>query len=386
MGGIIMNISWENSDSYLLLNPSYSEAEQERFQLILKAAHGWPGHLWLSTSGSSAIKWVGLSKQALLASAKAVNQHLNSYQGDCWVTALPDFHVGGLGIWARAYLSGAKVHDFKQSHPGKWRTDQFYHFLQQTKATLTSLVPAQLYDLVALKWQAPPSLRAVIIGGGAIIPSLYEQAIALKWPILPSYGLTECASQVATAPLDSWKLEKMPALQLLMHIQGCEQEGRLCFAGPSLLSAYAYLNDQEVQFVDPKVKGWFKSEDRGSIQNGELSIWGRADAIYKVGGENVDLSRLEAHLQTLRLQLAITAEIALVAMPDSRLGHTIQLASNSAHLEPLIPLIQKFQQTVLPFEKIRKVYLLPQLPRSPLGKILKQDLMKQLHSTDGIVL
>ncbi len=377
-----MNLSWENHESLLLLNPSYSREEQKRFQLILKTAHAWPGHIWLSTSGSSGPKWVGLAKQALLSSAAAVNQHLNSHQDDRWVNALPHFHVGGLGVWARAYLSGAVVYDFKKDYPGKWQPADFYRYIQHTKGTLTALVPTQLHDLIALGWQAPSSLRAVVIGGGALLPSLYEQAVALNWPILPSYGLTECASQVATASLDSWKLQKMPSLQLLMHLRGCEREGRLCFAGSSLLSTYAYLEGEEVHFIDPKVEGWFISEDRGTIQKEQVTVLGRVDAVFKVGGENVDLVRLETHLQILRLQLKTEAEVTLVAMPDTRLGQSIHLASDSPNKEQLAPLIQQFQQTVLPFERIRKIYLLRQLPRSSLGKILKQQLITQICSTE----
>ena len=379
-----MNLSWESAESHLLLNPSYTEQERVGFQCILKDAVAWPGHIWLSTSGSSVLKWVGLSKQALLASAEAVNKHLESCKEDRWVNALPSFHVGGLGIWARGYLSGARVYDFKQVCPGKWRAEDFYHYILHTKGTLTSLVPTQLHDLVVLRIQAPSSLRVVVLGGGSLHQSVYEQAIALGWPVLPSYGMTECASQVATAPLGSWKYPKLPFLQLLTHMQGCQREGRLCFAGSSLLSTYAYFEDNHVQFVDPKVNGWFMSEDRGSIMNGQVNIVGRADAIFKVGGENVDLSRLETHLQTLRLQLSIVAEVTLIAVPDSRLGHSIHLASNSPHKEQCSLLIQQFQKTVLPFERIRKMYLLKQLPRSSLGKILKGELMTLISSCIAI--
>ncbi len=379
-----MNICWENSDSLLLMNPRYSIDEQNRFQRILENASNFPAHIWLSTSGSSSPKWVGLSKQALLISAEAVNRHLESGSQDCWIHVLPDFHVGGLSIWARAYLSGAKVCDFKQSHAGKWQPGEFYRFLQETKGTLTALVPTQLHDLLVLGYRAPSSLRAVIIGGGALLPSLYEKALTLDWPVLPSYGLTECASQVATACLDSWKETSIPSLHMLSHVQGCEKEGRLCIRGTSLLSCYAYLKEMEVQFIDPKVNGWLVTEDRGYIQNGKLKILGRADAMIKVGGESVDLARLETHLQTLRLQLNIKAEVALVAMPDTRLGHRIHLTSSSAHIQELNFLIQQFQQTVLPFERIRKVSLVPQLPRSSLGKIHQQELMNLVYSVGGV--
>jgi O-succinylbenzoic acid--CoA ligase len=379
-----MNISWESAESYLFLNPSYSKNDQRRFYGILEAAYAWPAHVWLSTSGSSVQKWVGLSKQALLASAQAVNQHLNSSKADRWVNALPSFHVGGLGVWARAYLSGAKVYDFKRHYSGKWRAEDFYGYIQQIEGTLSALVPTQLYDLVTLGKQAPASLRALIIGGGTLLPSLYERAVALGWPVLPSYGLTECASQVATATLESWQQNQVPPLQLLPHLQACEQEGHLCFAGSALLSTYAYFANQKISFVDPKVQGWLISEDRGMIQNGQLHVLGRADAILKIGGENVDLACLENHLQTLRLKMAMDAEVTLIAMPDTRLGHSIYLVSSSSQ-KKIKPLVEQFQQSVLPFERIRKICFVPQLPRSPLGKILKSALIDRLSKQEYFI-
>lgn len=375
----MIDVNWEDSESYILINPTYSKSDQERFYTILQAAHAWPGHIWLSTSGSSVQKWVGLSKQALLASAQAVNQHLDSHREDRWVHALPFFHVGGLGIWARAYLSGAQVYDFKEQHPGKWQADKFYSYMEEVQGTLTALVPAQLHDLVMLERRAPSSLRAMVIGGGALLPQLYEKAIRLGWPILPSYGLTECASQVATASLNSWQQNQIPSLQLLSHLQACEKEGHLCFKGLSLLSTYAYLDQEKLQFCDPKVEEWLISEDRGMIQNRELHLFGRADAMLKVGGENVDVARLENHLQTLCLEMRIEAEVTLLAMPDVRLGYCIQLASNS-NQEKITPLIEQFQKTVLPFERIRKIHFLPQLPRSSLGKILKKELQDLIQN------
>lgn len=371
-------INWENSESHVLVNPSYSTAEHTRFQNILGAASDWEGHIWLSTSGTSSPKWVGLSKQALLASACAVNHHLEIDTNDAWVNPLPHFHVGGLGILARAHLSGAVCHDFKRAFPGKWEPEAFYHYLCEMQGTLTSLVPAQLHDLIKLGKKAPPSLRAVVIGGGAILPLLYEKSLGLNWPILPSYGMTECASQIATAPLECWKQGVMPCLHLLSHVQGCVENRNLCFAGPSLLSAYAYLDQDQVVFVDPKRQGWLKTEDRGKIENGIVEVYGRSDNVLKVGGESVDLDRLENHLHALKLQSQFSYEVALVAMKDSRLGDSIHLASDSPSLELLASLLNIYQGSVLPFERIRRTHLFKELPRSPLGKILKQNLVDMI--------
>jgi O-succinylbenzoic acid--CoA ligase len=100
-------IDWRSDESHLLLNPRMPREERRRLEsyvVPLKA------HVWLATSGTSgALKLTALSKKALLASAASVNRHLQSYSKYVWCCVLPTFHVGGLGIYARALLSGARV-------------------------------------------------------------------------------------------------------------------------------------------------------------------------------------------------------------------------------------------------------------------------------------
>jgi o-succinylbenzoate---CoA ligase len=175
-----VDIDWLSTDSHVLLNPRMPEEERRRLESLVVDL---PGHVWLATSGTTgALKLTALSKRALLASAAAVNRHLQSDDRDVWLCVLPTFHVGGLGIYARAFLSGARV------VTSGWED-----------VTLASLVPAQVTDLVRDRVEAPPSLRAVVVGGGALSEELYAAARALGWPLLPSYGMTECCSQVATA-------------------------------------------------------------------------------------------------------------------------------------------------------------------------------------------
>jgi O-succinylbenzoic acid--CoA ligase len=371
-----MQIDWEGDGSAVLANPAYSSEEKARFdQIVRLTASIHPAHLWLATSGSTVQKWVGLSKKAILASATAVNAHLESDHTDRWVQTLPTFHVGGLGILARAYLSGAAVYDLKSAHPGKWQPEHFFGFLAETKGTLTSLVPAQLHDLVLLQRHAPPSLRAVVIGGGQLQERLYRQAMALGWPVLPSYGMTECASQIATAPL-GWIEDSYPPLKLLSHLEGEEREGRLRFRGASLLSAYALAAEGEITVSDPKEAGWLTTEDRGNIHEGVVTILGRAGGLIKIGGENVDVDRLEANFQQLKDQLGVDIDATLVPVPDERLGFTIHLAAVQGDDSSLEQLIQRFNAIVLPFERIRGCRFVSHLPRSPLGKIIRSALLK----------
>ena len=100
-------IDWTSKESHVLLNPRMPPEEEARLRsLVIDLT----AHIWLATSGTTGIlKLTALSKDAMLASAAAVNRHLASDARDVWSCVLPAFHVGGLGIFARAFLTGARV-------------------------------------------------------------------------------------------------------------------------------------------------------------------------------------------------------------------------------------------------------------------------------------
>jgi O-succinylbenzoic acid--CoA ligase len=313
-----------------------------------------PGHLWLATSGTTgALKLTALAKKAMLASAAAVNRHLDSDAKDVWLNVLPTFHVGGLGIHARAFLSGARV------VTTEWDPRQF---ATQQEMTLSSLVPAQVRDLVHQSLKPERQLRAIVVGGGALEPSLYEEARNLGWPLLPSYGMTETCSQVATATLAS------PELFLLDHVEArTEEDGRLSFRGESLLTGYGTATG----FIDPRREGWFLTEDLGTVNTGRLKVEGRRGDFVKIGGESVDLARLDAILATIA-----GLDAAVLAVPDARLGHVIHLAITR---DGDAGIREQFDVRVHPFERARALHVVPEIPRSPLGKLLRKQLLEGLE-------
>jgi O-succinylbenzoic acid--CoA ligase len=261
------------------------------------------------------------------------------------------FHVGGLGIYARAYLSGAEVISMA------WDPATF----AEQPMTLSALVPAQVRDLVKAGLTPPKSLRAIVIGGGATSEELYRDAIAAGWPVLPSYGMTECCSQIATARPGS------PDLIVLDHIEvEATEESFLAFRGDSLLTGYI----TEDGFHDPKVDGWLITEDRGSLEGNLLRIRGRSGDFIKIGGESVDLARLDQILMSIA-----GLDAAIVAVPDARLGHVIHLAAAS---ENGARIAAEYDARVLPFERARAVHRVAVIPRTPLGKLMRKTLLEEL--------
>ncbi|HEX7828820.1 MAG TPA: AMP-binding protein [Thermoanaerobaculia bacterium] len=336
-----MDIDWLSDESHVLLNPRMPADERARLESYVVDLSG---HLWLATSGTTgALKLTGLSKAAMLASAAAVNRRLQSDERDVWLGVLPTFHVGGLGIVARAFLSGARV-------VREWGDD----------VTLASLVPAQVSDLVKAGTRLPKSLRAMIVGGGALSEELYRAGNDLGWPLLPSYGMTETCSQVATAVPGS------PELVLLDHAEArVEEDGRLAFRGASLFSGYATQDG----FVDPKIDGWFVTEDLGAVEGNTLRIIGRRGDFVKIGGESVDLARLDAIVASIA-----GLHAAIAAVPDERLGHVIHLFADPSVDATVVA--AQYDGRVHPFERARQVHRVAEIPRSSLGKLLRKELVK----------
>jgi o-succinylbenzoate---CoA ligase len=324
-------IDFESAESHLLLNPRMPDAERKRLEAIVPNI---AAHVFVATSGSTgAIKLVALSKEAILASAAAVNERLEVTSRDVWAAVLPPFHVGGLGVYARCHLAGATALTMP------WDPLAF----AESEATIASLVPAQVRDLVAAGLRPSKTLRAILVGGG-----IFEMSVS-EWPTLPSYGMTECSSTVAIEGT------------LLNHIDARrEPDGRLAFRGSSLLTGYA----TEDGLIDPKIDGWFISEDLGDVNGRTLRVEGRAGDFVKIGGESVDLKRLDRILHELAGD-----DAAIFAAPDDRLGQVIHLATT---VEPSF--VDAFNDRVHPFERIREVHRVESIPRSPLGKLLRAKL------------
>ncbi len=365
-------IHWESEESHILLNPCLIEtffkedSSKENLERIGHLHEEDPklrGHLWFLTSGTTGgPKWVALSKVAFLEAAQSVNDYLEIVKEDRFLNVLPEFHVGGLAIEARAYLSGSSVNRVDDNW--KWNPSEFTQKIIQEKTTLTSLVPTQVFDLVTDGQVCPGSLRAVVVGGDRLSTKLYTRARELGWPLLPSYGMTETSALVAGASLDSLQEKKFPKVEILSHMQIKEGlKGFLCFKGKGLLTGY-YLEDG---FIDPKSDGWFKSEDRGVVMNGgDLSVLGRGNGFFKIKGENISLF----HLREKWSQLSLSLEHHLSVTNDERQGKSLILLTKNPQEGEILK--KQFNKQVNPFERIDKIVVVSEILRTELGKVIEE--------------
>lgn len=400
-------MSFDFAHTQLILNPRMPEKSCEDFerawqqvilpQLQLKNEKYF-GIVSSGSSGDPLGRLFVLSREAIFSSAQAVNQWFDCSREDIWLKVLPTFHVGGIGILARAQLSGAKIYESKMN---RWNARNFYEELVVSRATLISLVATQLFDLVEEELKAPEFLRVVILGGGPLHADLRERAISLGWPVYPSYGLTECCSQVATARFcdqndDSNNDKNDVKLFPLSHVKLRIGEGGIIeiqspalFTGHLSFSKTELLDHNTEQVNESKLNArfsefasgsWFQTSDCGSLEfDGSLKVLGRSSDFVKIAGEGVIVSRLEERLLKIKMLLALKGDVAILAQPDARLGAKIILLTN-LETDDSENLVKKFNESVLPFERIREFHRLKEIPRSPLGKLLRESAFSAIQN------
>lgn len=327
-----------------------------------------PRCVCFATSGSTGNpSWVVLAKDALLASARAVNRHLLVTADSHWGLALPLHHVGGFGVAARAFAAGCGFSCFDR----KWNAPLFCSWLQENRITHTSLVPTQVHDLVAARLMAPAGLVAAVVGGGRLAGALGRSARDLGWPVLASYGMTEAASQIATQRLSDrtqpYHPEPLPPLDI-WQVE-TSTDGRIRIAGPALFSGW--LRETGGMWVfEERVGDWFTANDAGVVSPSGLRILGRADGLVKILGELVSPERIESELAALS-----GIPLAVLAVPDVRAGNRlVPVVETGCAPAAVATMMETHHAACAGYERLSRPVYVDVIPRSPLGKVRRAEL------------
>lgn len=363
---------WESAETHVALAPGERADGLREFVNGKLGRQGW---CFFQTSGSEGKrKWVGLTKESLLTSAKAVNAHFGITERDHWLLALPTHHVGGFGVLARVFLSGSEVTRLD----GKWDAAAFVHCCQEAGATLASLVPTQVFDLVTAKLAAPKTMRVALVGGGAMSIELEQAALALGWPVRRTYGMTETCSQVASQRTAGDEMEVLPIWDV-----NTDTDGVLTVRGEALAKGYAAQEAGHWRWEPIPAETGLRTRDRVALhREGDrrfLRFTGREANTIKILGELVALGPIQERLETLRLNLGIHAgEAAVCDVPDARKEARLVLVASQMSDTDARRLQKGLNATLRPFECVEDVRLVDRIPRSDLGKALVDELRRQL--------
>jgi O-succinylbenzoic acid--CoA ligase len=356
---------WESRDPVVFANPRDPALPAEAMASLAAGAEaaGEAGLIHFLTSGSSGHpKGVGFTRDALLASARAVNAFFGVTAADVWLRVLPRFHVGGFGVEARAWAAGARC----ENRDGPWDPPAFVSLCAAERITLVSLVPTQVFDLVRHGLAAPPSVRAVLVGGGELRPALAARARALGWPVRAGYGLTEAASTVAVQAEDQ---PDCTLLTVLPHWQASvDAEGWLELRGPALPRGLAEWEAAAGGYRWRRLAPPLRPADRVRLDGSTLVFQGRADRVVKRLGELVDLAQLERALADAALAAGVLGRVRLRGEPDARTGHRLVLECLDAAEGAAVT--ARFNPGQPPYARLEEVRVVANLRLSPLGKPL----------------
>lgn len=334
----------------------------------------------LFTSGSTgAPKPVCLTVDQLTASAHASACRLGHLSSDVWYDPLPIHHMGGLAPIIRSTLYGSAV------LVTSFSADEVPNVFQEFDVTAASMVPTMLSRILKKgHWSsAPDALRFILLGGAAVPEDLIRQARDRNLPVYPTYGMTETASQVATATprqcFDDPTTVGYPLLQTEVRI--CDEdgecmepgeEGMIHVRGPSVMEGYFHrpmLNDRVF------TEHGFRTGDRGYLdEHGHLHVLDdRTDQII-TGGEKVNPDEVEDVLTSH----ASVRDAAVFGVEDDEWGERVValvVPSDDEVSESDLrsTLKDRLEHRLAPYKHPKQIAFVQEVPRTPEGGLKKDE-------------
>jgi acyl-[acyl-carrier-protein]-phospholipid O-acyltransferase/long-chain-fatty-acid--[acyl-carrier-protein] ligase len=281
----------------------------------------------LFTSGTEgAPKGVALTNANVVANCTQVFTHAGGAltAADHVLNPLPMFHSFGLTAGTlMPILNGMRV----TLYPSPLHYREIPKLVREV--TPTVLFATDTFLTGYAKAASPgdlDSLRFVIAGAERVKDQTRALWAKTNARILEGYGATECAPVIAvnlpTAERAGSVGRALPGIELaLVPVEGIAEGGRLMVKGPNVMAGYIQASAPGV--IVPPDGGWHDTGDIVTIEDGFVTIRGRAKRFAKIAGEMVSLAAVE----TLAAQLWPDANHVVVALPDPKKGEQLILVT-----------------------------------------------------------
>ena len=317
------------------------------------------------------------------AAVAHVAQNLYSH-GERTLGVMPLYHTMGV----RSLLSMALIDGCFVCLP-RFDVVAALDLIEHERITNLYLVPTLYHDLVSHPRFAATDTRSVRKLGyaGAAMPDGVLRRVAAAFGpelFVNHYG----CSEIYTLTIDQ-DAQKKPGSAGKAGINQRVRVVRLGADRPDDIAApgaegeiIAALSSDEAfegywhrPEADAKVlrQGWYFTGDTGYFdEQGDLFVTGRLDDMIITGGENVSPNDIEG---VLSLHPAV-AEVAVAGLPDERWGKRIVAFVKRARLVDGQGLDAWCRQSTLAhFKRPREYVFVRELPKSPVGKILRRKLV-----------
>lgn len=313
---------------------------------------------------------------------------------DVLMCPLPMFHVfAAYPVLMSCIASGAHVvMPTPAGYRGEGVFDNFWKLIERWQATFLITVPTAISALMQRPVNADVSSLKTAISGSAPLPvELYNRfKSATGVEIAEGYGLTEATCLVSCNPVDGLKKVgsvgiPLPYTQvrILKHddagrIHDCatDEIGEICVSNPGVFpgSTYTEADKNRGLFADDD---YLRTGDLGRLDSdGYLWITGRAKDLIIRGGHNIDPAEIEEAM----LSHPAVAFAGAIGQPDGFAGelpcvYVELVAGASADEAELLDHAKSHihERAAIP----KHVEILPELPKTAVGKIFKPDLRRR---------
>ncbi|MCP5368933.1 MAG: acyl-CoA synthetase [Hyphomicrobiales bacterium] len=314
-------------------------------------------------------------------------------EGDVLICPLPLFHVfAAYPVLMSCIASGGHmVLPTPAGYRGEGVFDNFWKLIERWKVSFMITVPTAISALMQRPVDADVSTLRRAICGSAPLPTelfkSFEEATGVR--ILEGYGMTEATCLISLNPPDGERKIGSVGLPFpYSHVRildcaedgtvirecGTEEVGEICVANPGVFPGYTQTDRNGGLFAEGK---WLRTGDLGRL-DGDRYLWitGRAKDLIIRGGLNIDPIVIE---EALAAHPAV-AFVGAIGQPDDHAGELpcayVELREDVAVTEE--ELLRFADQNITKKSACPKyVEILPELPKTAVGKIFKPDLRKR---------
>ncbi|MFZ0300354.1 MAG: class I adenylate-forming enzyme family protein [Candidatus Sulfotelmatobacter sp.] len=346
------------------------------------------------TSGTTGLpKGVMLTHRNLLFVAAVSSKIRSLSQDDRLYGVLPMSHAVGLSVvLLGSLLSGATLYLASRFDPVAALAT-----LEKERLTVVLGAPgmfsllADYAKLKGLPLLTFPALRIISSSGAPLQPTVKSQVESLFGMVLHNgYGVTECSPNISQAVVGERRTDTsvgrvLPGVEV--QLVGSDQKpvadgevGELWVRGPNVMKGYYRAAEETAAAIN--AEGWFNTRDLARLENGYLFIVGRTKELIVRFGENVYPAEVEAVLNAhpAVVRSAVIGRTVEGTEGGEEVVAFVQLTPTSLTSEA--ELAQHAAQHLAPYKRPSQILLVPSMPLTTTGKVVKGELAKmaRLHT------